>query len=240
MSSQDPFGPLEYELKFEVDRFRTEAIACHLDRLCQPDPQHPANTVVSIYFDTPDLRLLREKWDSHYLKTKVRLRWYEDLEGPGTSRAFLEVKRRIGSRRRKARVTTRLEGRRLAELPSTAPELLTAVEGLRDAGLHPGGILEPFLAVRYHRRRFVEPLTGARVCLDTDIRGEALRVPSPTLGGFRPRPEALGLLDLSVLEVKGSGSSLPPPLLHLVQAGCFKSSFSKYDLCYQRLADPSI
>ncbi|MCH9651618.1 MAG: VTC domain-containing protein [Deltaproteobacteria bacterium] len=241
---KDPFGPLEHELKFEVDRFRVEAMATHLEVLCQRDPQFPANTVVSLYYDSPDLHFLRDKLDSHYLKTKVRLRWYEAAPGNQQSPvakapAFLEVKRRVGSLRRKARVPTNLDGRQLARLPRDAPELLLAPERLRQPGAHPGGSLEPFLLVRYHRRRFVEPLTGARVCLDTAIQAAPARVPGPRLTG--PFAAATGMpiperLDLAVLEVKGSSSTLPPPLVHLVQGGCFKSSFSKYGLCYERLA----
>lgn len=242
-SQEDPFGPLEHELKFEVDRFRVEAIATHLEVLCQRDPQFPSNTVVSLYYDTPELHFLRDKLDSNYLKTKVRLRWYEappgSQEPPTThSPAFLEVKKRVGTLRRKARVPTDLDGRQLATLPRDAPQLLLAPERLRRPGAHPGGSLEPFLLVRYHRRRYLEPLTGARVCLDTAIQTTPARVPGPRLTGpfaaatAMPIPERL---DMAVLEVKGSSSTLPPSLVHLVQAGCFKSSFSKYGLCYEQL-----
>lgn len=106
-------GPLwEHELKYVVSRLSLEAVRCHLDSLCLPDPSYPENTVASVYFDTPDFRSAREKFNGDYLKTKFRIRWYE--QSGNFSRAFAEVKHRSGARRRKFRFDTEHEGRELS------------------------------------------------------------------------------------------------------------------------------
>jgi hypothetical protein len=219
----DPFGDAENEIKYEVDRFRLEAIATLLALGCRPDPRYPANTVVSLYYDTPERTLLREKLDSHYLKTKVRLRWYED-PGGHAGPAMLEVKRRIGSRRRKARLPAGLTGEEISRLGFHSPRLLALPDRLRAAGIEVAGPLLPLLEVRYRRRRFVEPLSGARIALDTLIRGVG-----PERAPIRP-------LAGGVLEIKGAGPTPPAVLTHLVAAGCYETSFSKYFRCYRQLA----
>ncbi len=219
----DPFGAAEFELKYEVDRFRLEAIATLLALTCRKDPLHPENTVVSLYYDTPERSYLAEKLDSDYLKTKVRLRWYEE-PGGHSGPASLEVKRRIGSRRRKARLATGIAGGQLAQLAFHSPRLLALPERLRAAGIAVAAPLLPLLEVRYRRRRFVEPYSGARVCLDTEIQGVGPeRAPGRGFAG-------------GVLEIKGAGNTPPPALTHLVAAGCFETSFSKYGRCALALA----
>jgi hypothetical protein len=77
------------------------------------------------------------------------------------------------------------------------------------------------LALRYRRRRFVEPLTGARISLDSDIT--AVRVNHRFLYTRHAGP-----LPLAVVEVKGQAEELPGPLRALLQFGLRKQSLSKY------------
>ena len=75
----DPHAVSEtsFELKFTIDGRNVTAVRRWLSSICRPDPLFPRGVVNSIYFDTPELHHLREKINSDYLKTKVRLRWYE-------------------------------------------------------------------------------------------------------------------------------------------------------------------
>ena len=52
-----------------------------LDSVCRRDPEFPAAVVWTIYYDTPAFASLGEKINSDYLKRKIRVRWYSDLEG---------------------------------------------------------------------------------------------------------------------------------------------------------------
>jgi len=232
--SDAPFGPPEHELKLEVDRFRTAAMAAQLQAVCRPDPKYPANIVNSIYFDTPDLAFVGEKANSDFLKTKVRLRWYEEDDGSATS-AFLEVKKRIGSRRRKARLGTSLSGEALRALPLDSSDLLSLPDRLRRAGISLPNPLLPLITIRYRRQRFLDPFTGSRVCLDTDIHTAATHPRTLQAPGA-----GTDSLPGGVLEIKGSRDTAPPSLTHLPQSGTFKSSYSKYGRCYAQLTgEPS-
>ena len=71
----------DHEIKLVLPNRAARSLVRWLRSRCWPDPLYPAATVSSIYYDTPDWRLLREKVNSDFLKTKVRLRWYSDIDG---------------------------------------------------------------------------------------------------------------------------------------------------------------
>ena len=92
----------DYELKFVGERASSQPVRCWLQKVCKPDPSFAEGVVFTIYYDTPMLECLDEKRNSDYLKTKIRLRWY-NVTGTQSDNAFLEVKRRYGARREKIR-----------------------------------------------------------------------------------------------------------------------------------------
>ncbi len=221
-----PIQSLGRELKFVLSNARAPLALSVLRAHCQPDPKHPVGTVSSIYYDNHGLRLLREKVNSDYLKTKVRLRWYDRaLDAHG----FIEAKFRVGDRRDKIRVQTPHTAHWLAATPLHEPLLVRVPELLRPHGLWVDPGLRPLFQVRYRRHRFIEPLTGSRVSLDADIR-----VPATNSSALRfPAPVSLGS---AVVEIKGPQTELPVVLRELLHLGCRRSSFSKYGSAYQCLA----
>ena len=224
--SPDDIEALEFERKFVVPRGRVDAAIACLDAYCRPDRRYAANEVHSIYFDTPGLRLLQEKSDSDLYKTKVRLRWYEDVEaGPAGSPAFLEVKRRVGTRRQKWRQAVDLDAGWLSRARLNDKRLCDVLDGLTlDPAVAIAG-LRPILVVRYLRRRWDDPLTGARICLDRRI--STPRVNLHLLA--RASPTAL---DANVLEVKNRSGIAPPNLHFLAAIQAQLTSFSKYSSCF--------
>ena len=94
----DVIRSFEHELKFALPPHRTALLEAVLRQICRPDPRYPAGIVTSIYYDTPRFHLLREKANSDYLKTKIRMRWYSDGGAPSDDGvAFAEAKFRIGT-----------------------------------------------------------------------------------------------------------------------------------------------
>ena len=93
----------ERELKFVLPDGRVDLARRWLDRICSRDPEFPAAVVWTIYYDTPRLASLGEKINSDYLKQKIRVRWYSDLDGRAAGPAFVEAKLRVGNRRFKVR-----------------------------------------------------------------------------------------------------------------------------------------
>ena len=160
--------PTTYELKFTVDGRDMTAVSRWLRAVCQPDPVYAVGVVNSIYFDTPALAQLREKVNGDYLKTKVRLRWYDVPNRPAGS-SYLEAKFRIGARRRKVRVATTHSPDRLRALALHDQVLRRIPHGLRSLGVPVPEGLRPVLVVRYTRYRFVDQVTGVRISLDADI-----------------------------------------------------------------------
>jgi hypothetical protein len=94
----------EHETKYVFPNSRAAILRRFLSMKCIPDGDYAEGLISSIYFDTSHLELLDEKLNSDFLKVKVRLRWYSSVtSGLPYPPVFLEVKRKIGSARRKAR-----------------------------------------------------------------------------------------------------------------------------------------
>ncbi len=224
---------LEFERKFMIPRSRCEAAVSCLDAFCRRDPSYSAGIVSSIYFDTPRLRLLQEKEDSTLYKTKVRLRWYEDLGAGPIGRSFLEIKSRVGLRRAKRRYPVELEAAQLSTAALTDPRILAALENLdQDPTVATLG-LRPVLVVRYQRRRWIDPVTGARISLDRSIS-----VPS-TNPRILPHTSFVRLPAV-ILEIKNSSGAIPPNLHFLRALKAEPCSFSKYFECYRMLTTSQI
>jgi hypothetical protein len=223
----------ERELKFTLPAARVHLARRRLERLCRRDPKFPAAIVWTIYYDTPALISLGEKINSEYLKRKIRVRWYSDLEGRVTGPAFVEAKLRVGTRRSKVR----------ERLPYPASEV--AAWNLQDARLlgfplllRAHGILgqeswQPAMLLRYRRDRFIEPLTHSRVSLDADIAAVAANLRFVSAMDTSP-------LATAVLEVKGAGNELPAALRPLLSLGLHKRSFSKFLVVYAHMTRNAI
>jgi hypothetical protein len=228
-SSGAPEG--ERETKFVFDASRALQVLGLLRARCRPDAAHPAGLVSSVYFDSPDWFHLDEKRNSDHEKTKVRVRWYADLvTGEPRGMAFLEVKGKLGAVRRKLRVPTDVPAEHLAALPLESREMRELPRRLLAANVGVSQALVPAFQITYERRRFVEPSTRARLCVDT-----AIRVPRTNRARLpRAHPKAL---DVGVFEMKSALDDLPSTLTALRDLGCRKQSFSKYMGCFDWITD---
>jgi hypothetical protein len=221
---------LEYELKFVVPNHHLGPILDFVNLSCRADGVYPAGIVSSIYFDSLRWDALNEKVNSDYIKTKFRLRWYRDpASGAYSDASFAESKHRIGCRRIKSRVTTDLAPEKLDRMPLEDASL-TAVPGmLRRDGIATGAHLFPSILIRYTRHRYVDPLTGARISIDSGIS-------SPRINRHMlPRGTGNGAaLSHAVIEVKSPLDALPRSLRPLTVYGIRRASFSKYLACYAK------
>jgi len=210
---------LDHEVKYVLPAAAAPAARALLAGLCRPEAPHASSVVETVYFDDARLSSLEEKRASDYLKTKVRLRWYD-----GAGPVWLEIKRRIGGRRDKSRLPTGLDGaelaaRSLAELAGLDLASLAARAGVVVA---PG--LLPAVRLRYRRDRLVEPGSGLRLSLDREIRAVERRAPAPAAGARD--------LGVALVELKGDRRELPGPLAALAALGARRVAFSKYLACF--------
>ena len=219
----------ESETKFVLNNSAVHLIIQWLRSRCLPDPDFPAGIVSSIYYDTREWQFLREKVNSDYHKTKIRIRWYVDINTDEPSLdSFLEAKYKIGGRREKHRVKTDISGEWLSGVRLDNVKLLDIPRRLWKHGIIVRGPLLPVFKISYKRLRFIEPVTRTRVCIDYDICAPAVnRQMVPFTNPFR--------LNKAVFELKGSLTRLPDTLHQLTALGCRKESFSKYALCYNKI-----
>ena len=220
---------VEHEIKLVTPALRAPVIAAWLRARCLPDPRYPRGLISSIYFDNRDMLALRAKVNSDFLKRKVRVRWYRNADdGLLLEPAYVEIKRKVGSRRFKAREPLHGVTDLLARQHPDGAQLRRLLRTLRRAGHLVEPDLQPFLRISFRRLRFVEPDSGARVALDTGIVGESMN--PGWLPHRDPRP-----LAHAVIEVKGPFEDLPRRLAELRDIDCRRESFSKFARCYQRL-----
>jgi hypothetical protein len=221
---------LETEIKFAAPAYRTNLAIRMLEQTCDPDPKFPCGIVSSIYYDSQNWDYLREKRDSDYLKTKVRLRWYESIPANkiGEDKSFAEIKYRIGSRRKKIRVLTEFSAKELELVRLDKPELLNIPAALANKGAPIRRHIVPTFVVRYCRRRFVDRFSNARISIDYDITSPRV---NPSMLSTLPTCT----LPSTVLEVKGTDGVFPSSLSAFLKLGFRKEAFSKYYECYRQL-----
>ena len=98
-----------------------------------------------------------EKINSDYIKTKVRLRWYADIDNTHQGLlSFIEAKQKIGNKRKKIRLQTRHPGEWLASIELENTQLLSVPLLLLSEGVELKYPLFPVYHIRYKRYRFVE------------------------------------------------------------------------------------
>ena len=216
-----------YELKYLLDRGQTAFLVSCLKGRMEPD-RYGLTSIASLYYDTPDFRLIRASLEKPAFKEKIRLRSY----GIATeeSPVFLELKRKASGIVYKRRVQ------------ATLPEVQRFFAG--ENGLFEnrqiGGELEwfrdchdplrPACLIIYDRIAYFEPGGDLRLTIDFNprYRMEAMNLTS-SMDGIALRPEGD-----TILEIKVQGS-MPLWLADILDAGqIYKSSFSKYGEAYCR------
>ena len=235
MTHSDHEGEIkrEIEQKFAFRNAEAAVLLQCLRGLLPEDSKYPVGTISSLYFDSPNLDLYDEKVNSDYIKTKVRLRWYDDCAQNDPEYpipCFLEVKRKIGSLRQKARQKIDVVARDLCN-PFENQESLELGDMVLGMGFLPSFLLRPMVIIAYRRHRFVDYQSSSRISLDTEIRCPMVNphtIPCP--GSFK--------LAEAVLEVKGEIEHLPRSLYPL-SSFLFKNAFSKYARCVERALHPS-
>jgi SPX domain protein involved in polyphosphate accumulation len=215
----------ERELKFAFPEARAHVVRRRLESTCRRDRDFPAAIVWTVYYDTPALVSLGEKINSDFLKRKIRVRWYSDLNGLVSGPAFVEAKLRVGTRRLKMRERLPFPAEEIAQWSLQDARLLSCPSLLRDHGVLRHESWLPMMRIRYRRDRFDEPLSQSRISLDSDIAAVELNSRVLSNGDLSPLPTA-------VLEVKGLGDRLPAALQPLLQFELRKRSFSKFLAVY--------
>lgn len=224
-------------MKFVISAAQRAALMEKLDPLLRPDANADEAAyypIVNLYYDSAERDCYWEKIRGERNRRKVRVRIYGSLDEGRPPTTFIEIKHKLEGRGVKRRVQLSLPDALLVgrgEAPSIplASELdRRTIEEIHYL-VHRRGF-RPAMIMRYDRRAYAarDPESDLRITFDTGIafRYDHLN-PVPNDRGFRPQ-DYLYPSDISVMEVKISGS-IPYWLGKLIaQTGCLLQSHSKY------------
>jgi len=216
-----------YELKYiltpEQDEFFREKLRGHMEV-----DKFGLTSIASLYYDTPDFRLINRSIEKPLFKEKIRLRSY----GLATSDSpvFLELKRKAYGIVYKRRVQ------------STIPLVEKFFSG--DGDICAGGqinteikyfrdyyrTLVPACLIIYDRTAYFEPGGDLRLTIDQNPRYRTsdldLRV---SMDGISLLPKGYSILEIKVQE------AMPLWLSSILDEGkIYKASFSKYGEAYKQ------
>lgn len=232
------------EMKFEVAMTAEELPALWRD-IARHIPMHeyvPGRWTThnnTLYFDSPDCRLLKDGLVNRFDHLRIRARKYEyepALED-GSQDYWLELKRREGEIRRKERFLLRRQdlegllagdpcGEGVLERNRGQLDLLTVYRDIQQLVLDLR--LEPFTLASYNRVAFEGP--GVRLSVDWDIRYHAADRSTLRVDRLKDLPDPAGRESTAVLELKYIGEV--PLWLAELQAAypiAYRTSFSKCD-----------
>lgn len=218
-----------YELKYLMDRKQTAALRKALKGHMQIDA-YGLTTIASLYYDTPDARLVRASLEKPEYKEKLRLRSY----GLATesSPVYLELKRKAEGIVYKRRIEATLPQVRAFMAGGDAlagdAQIRKELAYFRDYYQN----LEPACLVLYDRRAYCEREGDLRLTIDERprYRMEDLSL-THSLEGIPLLGEGW-----CILEIKVQGAMPLWLSSALGQAEIYKTSFSKYGEAFQREA----
>lgn len=192
----------------------------------RPD-EYGESTVCSLYFDTPDYRMIRNSMEKPVYKEKLRLRSYGTPK-PG-SNVFLELKKKyrgvVYKRRRTLEYEAAMDYLNKGELPDNSQimrEIDRAMRFYRGAA--------PMMFIAYDRTAFYSKTDRElRITFDRNVR---FRTDNLDLGKGHYGERILSP-DLCIMEIKAL-STMPLWLTEaLTRLNVFPGTFSKYGTAYQ-------
>ena len=218
-----------HELKYVLTKEQTEYLTKMLKEYMVVD-EFGKTSIASLYYDTPDCRLIRASIENPPFKEKLRLRSYGMAKG--NSPVFLELKRKYDGVVYKRRVASTLP--EVEDFFNNKPmafgegQIARELSYFRDMYKN----LEPSCLVIYDRVAYFEPGGDLRLTIDYNPRYRLHDLNLTT------SMEGISLLEegQTVLEIKVQ-EAMPLWLTHILdEGGIRKTSFSKYGNAFKREA----
>ena len=216
-----------YEMKYILSPMQKEYLIKRLEGHMKTD-EYGLTSIASLYYDTPNYRLIRESLEKPEFKEKIRLRSYGLASE--SSPVFLELKRKANGIVYKRRIRSEIpivdkffEGK--AEI-CEGGQINREITAFRDYYK----TLIPACLIIYDRIAYFEPGGDLRLTVDSNPRYRTDELDLTT------SMEGTSLLDdgYSILEIKVQ-QAMPMWLTQILSDGrIYKSSFSKYGEAYTR------
>ena len=220
------------EKKYLLTRMQQEGL---MERICsrlRPD-EYGRSTVMSLYLDTPDRRIIRTSIEAEDYKEKLRLRSYGTPKADST--VFLELKKKFGGvvyKRRVGMTLTQAETYLLAGLCPFESQLMAEIDWAMRFWNRPKGAM---LIACEREAWFDDRHPDLRLTFDRSIRAREseLRLDRGSAGTL------LLPKDLILLEIKTAGA-MPLWLSSALDGeSILPGSFSKYGAAYTRSLENS-
>ena len=216
-----------YEIKYILNKEQTDYLVDAIKGKLFPD-RYGSTTIASLYYDTPDQRLIRDSLEKPAFKEKIRLRSYG--QATQESPVYLELKRKAEGIVYKRRVQS--------TLPKVAgffgahedlqgdPQICKEINYFRDLYK----TLIPACLIMVERTAYYEANGDLRLTIDRDPRYRTDRLElTGEMDGKALLPEGW-----TILEVKVQGA-MPLWLAKVLSEGkIYQSSFSKYGEAYKK------
>ena len=215
-----------YEIKYLLSVAQTAYLKERLAGRMALD-QYGRTSIASLYYDTPDSRLIRASIEKPLFKEKIRLRSYglASLDSP----VYLELKRKADGVVYKRRVQTTIP--RAAEFFAGGDlgangQIGREITYFRDLY----GALSPACLIIYDREAYFEPGGDLRLTIDYNPRCRMDRLDlTRSMNGVPLRPRGDTILEIKVQD------AMPLWLTKILDEGrIFKSSFSKYGEAFRQ------
>lgn len=227
-SLENPIAVMQrFELKYILSPAQTSLLKQAMEGHVAPD-QFGLTSIASLYYDTPDSRLIRASLEKPQFKEKLRLRSY----GLATehSPVYLELKRKADGIVYKRRVQTTVQQAAdfVAGRDALAPEgqISREITAFRDFYRE----LVPACMIIYDRTAYVELGGDLRLTIDRNprYRMDDLSL-THSMDGISLLPPGCSILELKVQNAMPLWLSRALNDLHI-----YKVSFSKYGEAYRR------
>ena len=220
-----------FEEKYLLTAVQYQKVMAGLRGRMHPD-LFGRSAVSSIYYDTPDYRLIRSSLEKPDYKEKLRVRAY----GTPTagSRAFVELKKKVDG----------IVYKRRAEMALSQANLLLAGKQTEQDSQIIREIRyfvdfyqpQPSVFLSYKRVAYTGSESGLRITFDDDIRfrTSAIRLTAGIWGQELLAP------GMTLMEIKAP-DAMPLWLCELLNNnGIYPASFSKYAVCYRDYIYPQL
>ena len=216
-----------YELKYILSAWQVEAVKEGLKGHMEVD-SYGLTSIASLYYDTPDYRLIRESIEKPLFKEKIRLRSYGLAKKNST--VFLELKRKAYGIVYKRRVATTEEA--VEKFFHYEGDICADGQIAREISYFRGYYkkLVPSCLIIYDRKAYFEPGGDLRLTIDSYPRYRTTDLDlSTSMDGIGLLPEGSAILEVKVQE------AIPLWLSDVLSRnGIYKGSFSKYGEAYKR------
>lgn len=227
-SLENPIAVMQrFELKYMLSPAQTTLLKQAMEGHMVPD-MFGLTSIASLYYDTPDYRLVRASLEKPLFKEKLRLRSYG--LATETSPVYLELKRKADGivYKRRVRTTTQQAADFVAGRDALAPEgqISREITAFRDFYREQ----VPACLIIYDRTAYVELGGDLRLTIDRNPRYRMDHLSlTHSMDGISLLPPGCSILELKVQ------NAIPLWLSRaLSEAHIYKTSFSKYGEAYRR------